>query len=91
MNLIDSFILAHHDEMTVPEIAYHIGIESKSITMRMKRLLSAKAKTDMYLKPVSLNDEIVGLIKLIEDRQTGWAVDVAKQRLIDLNKLSNRI
>jgi hypothetical protein len=91
MNLIDTYIFDHYEHMSVTELSERIGIECRAVSIRKYSILQKQKKKRLQVEPLTISQEIVGLIKLIEDRQTGWAVDVAKQRLNDLKKITNKI
>jgi hypothetical protein len=91
MNLIDTYILDHYEHMSVTELSERIGLEVRSISHRKYSVLRKVKKMKDQEQPLSINQEIVGLLRLIEDRKTGWAVDVAQQRLRDLKRKTNTI
>lgn len=87
MTIIDQFITDNHEVMTSQQMAEMLGASREYVNKRKSLLNCPKPKV---VERISVTDEIVSLLKLIEIRQTGWAVDIAKQRIRDLSKLTNQ-
>lgn len=84
MTLIDSYISAHLSS-SASELAERIGVTEGFVKTR--RLALADKVQVGY--SVSIEDEINALLNLINIRQTGWAVDMAKERIRLLHFKSN--
>jgi hypothetical protein len=82
MNIIDQYIADHYYD-PLSDLAFELGI---SIGYVAKRRIRLKPNPTPAPK-VWVDNERLALVQLIQERQTGWAVDVAKERL---KKLQNR-
>lgn len=90
MSIINDFILDHQSEMTDKQMAVALGMYQKTVKAR-RIALQRSGKRPVKRKPVNeeLPDELLSLIYLVELRQTGWAADVARQRIETLRKFKN--
>jgi hypothetical protein len=79
MTIIDQYISAHPSN-TNEELADAIGITERLVQAR-RLALADKVQVGFS---VSINDEINALANVIEVRKSGWAVDVAKERIRQL-------
>jgi len=84
MTLIDSYIKKHRLKQ-VPVLAQEIGVSATFVQARLDAMELVRSK-EYLLMP---NNEMIALINLIEVRKTGWAVDVARVRLKELNDARN--
>jgi len=87
MSIIDDYITKNRDFLSDAEMSRELGLSAHWIAHRrtiINRFVPPKSTT------ITLSDEAVALIHLIEVRKTGWAVDVAKERLNDLAKVINK-
>lgn len=91
MSIINDFILENQSSMTDKQMATELGMYEKSVKARRiaikrsgKRLVRIKVPAEEKMP-----DELLSLIYLVELRQTGWAADVARQRIETLRKFKN--
>jgi hypothetical protein len=84
MTIVDHYIIAHHNRETILQMSKDLGVSPDLISSRMKAIIKPPK---VYDTPLSLDKEMMGLINLIETRKTGWAVDIAKQKLIKIQNM----
>jgi hypothetical protein len=84
MTIVDQFIIDHHNRETIVQISKDLGVSPDLVSSRIKALIKPPK---VYDTPLSLDKEMKGLINLIETYKTGWAVDIAKQKLIKLQNM----
>lgn len=80
MTIVDQFIYDHQSSMTDSELSAALGVSEHHVATR-RRYLSHELRQIMYVTG-DIDGEIKALIALIEERKTGWAVDIAKARLL---------
>ncbi len=82
MTLIDQYIYDHKDEMSVDELAKKIGVREELIFARIKAIESNKPTN---IISITMEEEMYALVQFILINGSGCLVDIAKQRLRDLN------
>lgn len=78
--------------MSDKQMADALGMYQKSVKAR-RIALKRSGKRPVKRTPVvalDFEDELLALIYFVEVRQTGWAADVARQRIETLRKIKNR-
>ena len=77
MTVIDKYI-RNNIKTSSEVLAYQLGVSASFVRVRR-----AIIKKDMQsvLSSSHYTDEVRALLHLIEIRQTGWAVEIAKQRI----------
>lgn len=83
MTIVDQFIYDHKSSMTDHELSAALGVSEHYVATR-RRHLFYEAQQMKYVTG-DIDGEIQALIALIEERKTGWAVDIAKARLLSLD------
>ena len=84
MTIIDQYIFDHQDTMTNSEMAVRIGIPE--LDVKIKRIYLKKPIKESTTDKL---DEIHALSLLVIERKEGWAVEVAKRRIKDINRILN--
>ncbi|HEX8609371.1 MAG TPA: hypothetical protein VF679_12090 [Pedobacter sp.] len=74
----------NHNKETIIQMSKDLGVSPDLVSSRMKAIIKTPK---VYDTPLSLDKEMNGLINLIETYKTGWAVDIAKQKLIKLQNM----
>ena len=82
MSLIDDYIDLHHESMTVSAMAKRLGVPDHRVEEKLRR----KLKVYTNYEPISISQDQTALLHFIEERKEGVWVDIAKQRLKDLQK-----
>lgn len=91
MSIINDFILENQSQMTDKQMADALGMYQKTVKAR-REALKRSGKRPVKRKPdheEELPDELLALIYLVEIRQTGWAAEIARQRIETLRKFKN--
>lgn len=91
MSIINDFILANQAEMSDKQLAEALGMYQKTVKAR-RLTLKRSGKRPVKRMPVveqEAPDELIALIYFVELRQTGWAADIARQRIEKLRKFKN--
>lgn len=84
MTIVDQYIADNETLMSDREMALRLGLSCEYVKVRRKR--------QMWTPPfiaISPQDEIYALLQFIQKRKTGLLVDIAKRRIIDINKTLN--
>jgi len=101
MTVIDQYILDHYNE-PVDKVATKLGLGLSTLYKKKIKLesrvgvevvevepnsISAKEPEPPFVLPTGIQNEMFALAELIRTRQTGWAVDIATQRLKRLQNM----
>ncbi|WP_183560610.1 hypothetical protein [Mucilaginibacter sp. SP1R1] len=81
MTVIDKYI-SNNPGRPAARLAEEIGVSETFVKCRMLALVAASE----LARPITLTDEIHALINLINVRKDGWAVDIARERICQLDK-----
>lgn len=87
MTIIDQYIVEHRDFLPDLQLAQRIGITVPQVIQRKAVLKRYKNKED---PKYDLSFEMVALLELIKQRKTGWAVEVAKERIKKIATVINQ-
>lgn len=87
MTIVDQYITDNVQYYPVAHIANKLGVDPAMVRSRIKLLVP---EPSIYTPPATIDKEMTALLRLIENRKTGWAVDVAKQRLRELQDYINK-
>lgn len=83
MTIIDKYISTTMNS-PASKIATELGISENFVKCRREILITSKRP----VYSLDIIDEIRALINLIDTRKTGWAVDIAKNRIKQLEALA---
>lgn len=83
MTLIDKYIQTHINQPAFI-LAEQIGVSASFVQARRTILIDQYEPTKY---PVNVREEIAALLNLISVRETGWAVDIAKERIRKLESM----
>ena len=86
MNIVDNYISENCKQESARTMSEHLGVPEEFVKEKLAALEDVRF---LHLMSVPGNkvDEIEALMFLINERVTGWAVDVAKERIEKLKSL----
>jgi hypothetical protein len=84
MGLIDDYITLYGESMTVEEMSKGLGLATSQVQVRLD-VLKGQSTID-----ITLSDEKYALLNFIEVKGHGVWVDIARRRLLDVDKIIKR-
>lgn len=87
MTIIDQYISDNYQTKAANQISVELGLNYKYVLSRIRNL--RRNKSFPGKSAISRSNEVVALNALISERGSGWAVEVAKERIRKLEYFGN--
>lgn len=86
MTIIDKYISEHYKNQTSQVMSYHLGISQDFVEKKLQDL--SFINLEKLISAGNPEEEIKALLSLIQVRVSGWAVEIAKERIRILEGIS---